>query len=131
MQKFEFTIIRTSRVLHVSVDYLSRIETGNAAIGVPVDIPDGDILTQEVVEEDQRTRRAGRYKEIEYFLTQGIPPPSLKRDQRKKFTLRSQRFSIIHDALYNQGADAAWSMRSLPSSRKLTKEWRAGTTQVR
>ena len=41
-------------------------------------------------------------------MTQGIPPQDLKSDKRKQLALCSQRFSIIHDALCNQGVDATW-----------------------
>ena len=69
LARVRVTIIHTPRVLHTTIDYLSRIETGKAATRVPNDISDGDILTQDAIEEIRINGRDTWYKEIEYNLT--------------------------------------------------------------
>ena len=80
MKEFEFTIIHTSGVLHATTNYLSRIKTREVTTEVLDDFPYDDILMLENVEEIRIKGLDVWYKEIKYFLTQGIPPPGLKRD---------------------------------------------------
>ena len=42
------------------------------------------------------------------FLSTGLPPEEMNRDERKRLAIQSRHFCILRDTLYHKGADGIW-----------------------
>ena len=94
LQEFEFDIYHRPGVQHAIADYLSRSESGESEDGVKDDFPDGQlfrIIAVELVE----TREELEDKwltDITYFLSIGLSPEGMQRDENKWLAVKSQSF---------------------------------------
>ena len=43
--------------------------------------------------------------EMHQFLSTGVPPENMDRDERKRVAVRSRHFCLVGDTLYHKGAD--------------------------
>ena len=87
LQEFDFTIIHTPGKLHAIVDYLSRIEHGEEAVGVFDQLPDASIYVVWTFQAENW------YDEMLNFLLDGMLPTQMKADQKKEVCFEEQTFS--------------------------------------
>lgn len=99
LQEFDFIIIHTPGKEHAIADFLSRIESGEAASGVEDQLPDVDLFEVNGLVSDSW------YDQMLMFLTDGVMPNQFSTDQRRKFALKSKPFLVIAGALYRKGVD--------------------------
>ena len=57
--------------------------------------------------------------DIHQYLSTGLPPDKMDRDERKRLAVRSRHFCLIGDTLYHKGADGIWR-RAVRSDEKET-----------
>ena len=57
--------------------------------------------------------------EMHQFLSTGVPPENMDRDERKRVAVRSRHFYLVGDTLYHKGADGIWR-RTVRSDEKET-----------
>ena len=110
MQEFEFDIQHRSGTQHVVADYLSRLENGADAVNGDDDFPDGAILHVEA-EDPERTHAPHEDKwlmEMSTFLSTGLPPPRMQKDEKKRLVVRSRNFCLLQETLYHKGSDRIW-----------------------
>ena len=95
---------------HAVADYLSRLESGEPAIGVRDDFPDAQLIQieancPEVVQEDTVD---AWLTEITIFLNIGLPPEGMTLDEQKRMVVRGQNFCLLKGSLYHKGVDGIW-----------------------
>lgn len=83
--------------LHAIVDFLSRLEIGEATEGISDELPDAQIFNGQVESAE------GWYEQLLTYLIDGALSNQLTVDQRRKFVLKSKPFLIIAEALYRRG----------------------------
>ena len=110
LQEFEFDIFHRPGVQHAVADYLSRLESGEAGDGVQDEFPDAELFrittapaTDATVPEEDKW-----LTEMHQFLSTGVPPESMDRDERKRMAVRGRHFCLVGDTLYHKGADGVW-----------------------
>ena len=81
------------------VDYLSRLENGEDAIGISDQLPDLDLFAIQAWNLDSF------HDQMLLFLTNGLLPEDMTTDQRRKFVLKSKPFLVIAGGLYRKGID--------------------------
>ena len=89
-------------------DYLSRLESGEAGDGIRDEFPDAELFRittkpatgSTVAEEDKSLT------DIHQYLSTGLPPDKMDRDERKRAAVRSQQFYLIRDNLYHKGVNS-------------------------
>ena len=57
--------------------------------------------------------------DMHQFLSTGLPPDKMDRDEQKRVAVRSRHFCLIGDTLYHKGADGIW-WRAVRSDEKET-----------
>ena len=107
LQEFEFDIVHRPGAQHAVADYLSRLESGEAPTGVKDDFPDGGVLkiTAEPGEEEDPDKWI---VDMEFFLSNGIPPEEMGREERKRLGVRARSYCLFHGNLYHKSADGIW-----------------------
>ena len=107
LQEFEFDIVHQPGVQHAVADYLSWLESGEAPTGVKVDFPDGGVLkiTADPGEEEDLDKWM---VDMEFFLSNGIPPEEMGREERKKLGVKARAYCLFHGNLYHKSADGIW-----------------------
>ena len=106
LQEFEFEIYHRPGV----PDYLSRLESGAAGDGVRDEFLDAQLfrviaenmVDETVADEDKWLTN------IHHFLSSGLPPKDLNRDERKRLVVKSRHFCLLQDTLFHKGADGIW-----------------------
>lgn len=96
LREFDYTVVHTQRAV---ADYLSRLENVLEAPGVSDEFPDTELFQVKGQESDSW------YDQMVNILMDGVLPPSMSADQRKKFVLHSRPFLIIVGSLYRRGID--------------------------
>ena len=110
LQEFEFEIFHRPGIQHAVADYLSRLESGETGDGFPDKFPDAELFRViaekatdgTVVEEDKWLTN------MHQFLSTGLPPGGMNRDERKRLAVQSRHFCILRDTLYHKGVDGIW-----------------------
>ena len=46
--------------------------------------------------------------DMHQFLSTGLPPEEMNRDERKRLAVQSRHFCLLQDTLYHKGADKIW-----------------------
>ena len=46
--------------------------------------------------------------DMHQFLSTGLPPDKMDRDERNRVAVRRRQFCLIGDTLYHKGADSIW-----------------------
>ena len=107
MQEFEFDIVHRPGARHAVEDYLSHLESGEAPMGVKDDFPDGGVLkiTAEPGEEEDPDKWM---VDMEFFLSNDIPPEEMGREERKRLDVRAQAYCLFHGNLYHKSMDRIW-----------------------
>ena len=119
LQEFEFDIQHRPGTQHAVADYLSRLENGPDAVDGDDDFPDGAILHIEV-EPPERMHAPHEDKwlmEMSTFLSTGLPPPRMRKDEKKRLAVRSRNFCLLQETLYHKGNDGIWR-RCIRSDKK-------------
>lgn len=101
LTEFEFTIIHTPGLTHLLADYLSRLESGEASIGIK-DVFRGAFLFL-IVKIDVHSNNW--YDQMHQFFYYGLFPSTFCRDRQKWLALQSWYFKVIVDHLYRVGGD--------------------------
>ena len=85
-------------------DYLSRLESGEEPTRVKDDFPDGGVLkiTAEPGEEEDPDKWI---VDMEFFLSNGIPPEEMGREERKRLGVQAWSYCLFHGNLYHKSAD--------------------------
>ena len=110
LQEFEFDIQHRPGTQHAVADYLSRLENGPDAVDGDDDFPDGAILHIEV-EPPERMHAPHEDKwlmEMSTFLSTGLPPPRMRKDEKKRLAVRSRNFCLLQEMLYHKGNNGIW-----------------------
>ena len=104
-QEFEFKIFHRPGIQHAVADYLSRLDSGETRDGVPDEFPDEELFrvttkkaTDGTVAEDDKW-----LTNMHQFLSTGLPPEEMNRDERKRLAIQSRHFCILRDTLYHKG----------------------------
>ena len=121
LQEFKFDIFHQPGVQHVVADYLCRLESEEAGNGVQDEFTDAELfrITTEpatnatVAEEDKWLAY------MHQFLSTGLPPDKMDRDEQKRVVVRSRHFCLIGDTLYHKMGDGIWR-RAVQSDEKET-----------
>ena len=125
LQEFEFDIIHRPGAQHAIADYLSRLESGEEAVGVKDDFPDTQLFRVETVkaQEMNEEKEDEWISEMTIFLSTGIPAEHMSTDERKRIAVRSRNFCLFNDMLYHKGADGIWrrAVRKFEKSAILTE----------
>ena len=79
-------------------DYLSRLESGEEPTGVKDDFPDGG-------EEEDPDKWI---VDMEFFLSNGIPPEEMGREERKRLGVQARSYCLFHGNLYHKSANGIW-----------------------
>ena len=85
---------------HVVAIYLSRLESGESSKssnGVPDVFPDEDFfkVTTEVMVDEMVSYEDNWLTDMHQFLSTGLPPEELGRDERKRLAVQSQHFCLV------------------------------------
>ena len=110
LQEFEFDIYHQPGVQHAVVDYLSQLESGEAGDGVQDKLPDAELfrITMEPETDSTVAEEDKWLKDMHQFLSIGLRPDKMDRDERKRLAVRSRHFYLIQKTLYHKGADRIW-----------------------
>ena len=102
VQEFELDIVPRPGVQHTVADYLSRLESGESPTGVKEDFPGGGVLkiTAEPSEDLDKWM-----VDMEFFLSNGIPPEEMGREERKKLGVKARAYCLFHGNLYHKSVD--------------------------
>ena len=83
LQEYEFDIVHRPGAQNAVADYLSRLESGEAPEGVKDDFPDGGVL--KITTEPREEEDVDKWMvDMEFFLSNGIPPEEMGREERKQ-----------------------------------------------
>jgi hypothetical protein len=88
LQKYEFDIVHRPGIQHMVADYLSRLESGEAPIGVTDDFPDAAVLAV-TPEEGPNNGPDEWLMDMVYFLSHGLPPEKCSKAERKQLGVRN------------------------------------------
>ena len=107
LHEFKFDIVHRPGAQHAVADYLSRLESGKEPSGVKDDFPDGGVLkiTAEPGEEEDPDKWI---VDMEFFLSNGVPPEEMGREERKRLGVRARAYCLFHGNLYPKSADRIW-----------------------
>ena len=107
LQEFEFEIFHRPGIQHAVADYLSRLESGETGDGVPDEFPDAELfrVTAEMTTDGTVAEEDKWLTNMHQFLSTGLPPEEMNRDERKRLVVQSRHFCILRDTLYHKGAD--------------------------
>ena len=110
LQEFEFDIFHRLGVQHAVADYLSRLESGESGDGVQDKFPDAELfqITTEPASDATIADKDQWLTEMHQFLSTGVPPENMDRDETKRVAVRSSHFCLVGDTLYHKGADGIW-----------------------
>ena len=110
LQEFEFDIFHRPGVQHAVANYLSLLKSGEAGDGVQDEFPDAELFqittepaTDSIVSEEDKW-----LTDMHQFLSTGLPPDKMDRDERKRVAVRSPHFCLIGDTFYHKGAEQIW-----------------------
>jgi hypothetical protein len=78
LQVYEFDIVHRPGAQHAVADYPSRLESGEAPVGVADDFPDRGLMTV-TLETGPRDDPDKWLADIIYFLSHGVPPEELSK----------------------------------------------------
>ena len=92
---------------HAVADYLSRLESGEAGDGVRDEFPDAELfrITTKPATDSTVAKEDRWLTDMHRFLSTGLPPDKMGRDERKRLGVRSHHFCLMQDTLYHKGAD--------------------------
>jgi hypothetical protein len=107
LQEYEFNIVHRPGVQHVVANYLSRLEFGEAPIGVADDFLDAAVMAL-TLEEGPKDDPDQGLMDMVYFLSDGFPPEKLSKAKRKRLGVWSRAFSLINGCLYHKSANGIW-----------------------
>ena len=82
LQEFEFDIVHRPGAQHGVVDYLSRLESGEAPTGVMDDFPDEGVL-RTMAEPGEEEDPDKWMVDMEFFLSNGIPLMEMGRERKR------------------------------------------------
>jgi hypothetical protein len=82
LQEYELDIVQRPGAQHAVADYLSRLESGEAPVGVADDFPDAGLMTV-TPEAEPKDDSDKWYTNIVYFLSHDVPPVELSKAERK------------------------------------------------
>mgnify|MGYP006950782337 CR=1 FL=1 len=91
-------------------DYLSQLEYREVGDGVRNEFLDAELFkvtmktTMDATVADEDKWLTG----IHQFLSTGLPPKELNRDEQKCLALKGRHLCLIHDTLYHKRADGIW-----------------------
>ena len=90
---------------HTVTDYLR--ESGEAGDGVRDEFPDAELfrITTEPANDSTVAEKDKWLTDMHQFLSTGLPPDKMDRDERRQLAVRSRHFCLIQDTLYYKGAD--------------------------
>ena len=121
LQEFKFDIFHRPGVPHAVADYLSRLESDEVGDRVRDEFPDTESFkitteppTDSIVAEEDKW-----LTDMQQFLSTGLPPYKMDRDERKRVAVRSRHFCLIKDTLYHKGVGGLWR-RAVQSDEKET-----------
>ena len=119
LQEFEIDIFHRPGVQHVVADYLSRLESGEAANGVQDEFPDVELfrITTDPATDATAANEDKWLTKMHQFLSTEVPSENMDRDERKRVAVKSRHFSLVGDTLYHKGADDIWR-RTVQSGEK-------------
>mgnify|MGYP000084764567 FL=1 len=85
LQEFEFEIQHRSGAQHVVVDYRSAIENGKNVAQGDDNFPDSGIIriSTSKAATDSSSPEDKWLEKMSYFLTTGLLPPRMRRDEKK------------------------------------------------
>ena len=103
LQEFEFEIFHRPGIQHAVADYLSRLESGETGDGVPDEFPDAELfrVTAETTTDGTVVDEDKWLTNMHQFLSTGLPPGGMNRDERKRLAVQSRHFCILRDTLYH------------------------------
>ena len=110
LQEFEFEIFHRPGIQHAVADYLSRLDSGETGDGVPDEFPDAELfrVTAETATDETVAPEDKWLTNMHQFLSTGLPPEEMNRDERKRLAVQSRHFCLLRDTLYHKGADGIW-----------------------
>ena len=110
LQEFEFEIFHRPGIQHAVADYLSRLDSGETGDGVPDEFPDAELfrVTAEKATDGTVAEEDKWLTNMHQFLSTGLPPEEMNRDERKRLVVQSRHFCLLRDTLYHKGADGIW-----------------------
>ena len=128
LQEYEFDIVHRPGAQHAVADYLSRLESGEEPTGVKDDFPDGGVLriTAEPGEEEDPDKWI---VDMEFFLSNGIPPEEMGREERKRLGVQARSYCLFHGNLYHKSADGILR-RVVRTDEQEDKNWNCPETRV-
>ena len=90
LQEFDYKIIHRPGRINAIADYLSRLETGEAPTGVQDDLPDAELFQINAL--DFLEFQSEWLKNMESYVSTGVFPEGMTKDQRRKLALQSRYF---------------------------------------
>ena len=110
LQELEFNIYHRPGVEHAVADCLSRMESGEAGDGVQDEFPDSELfrVTTQPATDSTAVEEDKWLTEMHQFLSTGLPPNKMDRDERKRLMVRSRHVCLIQETLYHKEADGIW-----------------------
>ena len=110
LQEFEFEIFHRRGVQHVVADYLSRLESGETGEGVRDEFPVAQLfrVTTETTTDETVAGEDKWLTNMHQFLSAGLPPEELNRDEWKQLIVQSWHFCLLQDMMYHKRSDGIW-----------------------
>lgn len=93
-QEYDFKVIVKLGLLNVQPDHLSKIETGEKPNNLKEGLPDAQLFSIKVTNEN--------FMDIIKFLSMGITPQEYTMQQKKELVIRVKKFTLIAG---HRGAD--------------------------
>ena len=97
LEEFEFEIFHRLDIQHAVEDYLSRLEVGETGYGVQDEFPDAELfrVTAESATDGTVANEDKSLTNMHQFLSTGLPPEGMNRDERKRLAAQSRHFCIL------------------------------------
>jgi len=96
-QEFEFDVVVRPGRENVGPDHLSRVETGEEAVGIEDELPDAHLFRIEAIPHG--------LADIAQFLEAGRAPEEFSERQRKILAMKAAPYTLINGFLYRLGVD--------------------------
>ena len=96
-QEFEFDVVVRPGRENVRPDHLSRLETGEEAIGIEDEFPNAHLFRIEAFPQE--------LADIAQFLEEGKAPEELSKRQKKILAMKATTYTLINRFLYRLGVD--------------------------